>query len=429
MEKVKVALLGFGTVGRGVAQVLEMNRQVLANRVGKELELHKIFVRESRKVEPDKKDDARFVTEIREIIEDSEIDIVIEAMGGEEPATEYIKAALRAGKPVVTANKLAIATRGAEMIELAQEIGVPFFYEASVGGGIPIVRQIRESLNSNEILSLMGIVNGTTNYILSKMTNEGMEYGEALAEAQAKGFAEADPTSDVGGHDAVYKLSILSSLAFSGSTDYRQIYREGIEEISGEDICYADRFGYVIKLLAVAKRQGNQISARVHPAMIPKAHPMASIQEAYNGIYVVGNVAADIMISGQGAGALPTASAIVSDVMNIIKSDTTGAIEEKKLKNLSMMPMEENLLCYYVHVKVEDTYGVLSAISAVFGKNQVSILAMSQEAAKDGEATLVFITHLTREGNLAQAVAEMRGLKMVRKVANVIRIEALADSK
>jgi len=185
----------------------------------------------------------------------------------------------------------------------------------------------------------------------------------------------------------------------------------------------------VIKLLAVAKRQGNQISARVHPAMIPKAHPMASIQEAYNGIYVVGNAAADIMISGQGAGALPTASAIVSDVMNIIKSDTTGAIEEKKLKNLSMMPMEENLLCYYVHVKVEDTYGVLSAISAVFGKNQVSILAMSQEAAKDGEATLVFITHLTREGNLAQAVAEMRGLKMVRKVANVIRIEALADSK
>lgn len=429
MEKVKIAMLGYGTVGRGIQQILNINQEILKSRAGKEIELAKILVRESRKQEPDKKNNPLFVTTLKEILEDPEIMIVIEVMGGEEPATEYMLQSLKAGKHVVTANKLAIAVRGREMIALAREKGLKFLCEASVGGGIPIIRQLKESLNANEILSIMGIVNGTTNYILSKMTQEGKSYEEALKEAQEKGFAESDPTSDVGGYDAVYKLAILSSLAFSGTIDYREIYREGIEKISSEDICYADRFGYVVKLLAIAKKEGEFISARVHPAMIAKDHPMASINDSYNGIFVTGNAVEDIMISGRGAGAFPTSSAVLSDVLSIVKTNSFTPKDKKEIPPLRLLPMEENSLYYYIHLKVDDTYGVLSAISAIFGQNQVSILAMNQEAAKDGEATLVFITHLTKEKGLQEAMEEVGQLKSVRKISNVIRIEALIDEK
>lgn len=427
MEKIKIAMLGYGTVGRGIQQILETNHEVIKSRAGKEIELAKILVRESRKQEPDKKNNSLFATSLQEILEDPDIKIVIEVMGGEEPATEYMLQSLKSGKHVVTANKLAIAMRGREMIALAREKGLKFLCEASVGGGIPIIRQLKESLNANEILSVMGIVNGTTNYILSKMTQEGKSYEEALKEAQEKGFAEADPSSDVGGYDAVYKLAILSSLAFSGTLDYQKIYREGIEKISSEDICYADRFGYVIKLLAIAKKEGDFISARVHPAMIGKDHPMASINDSYNGIFVTGNAVEDIMISGRGAGAFPTSSAVLSDVLSIVRTHSFIPKEKREIPSLKLLPMEENSLYYYIHLKVDDTYGVLSNISAIFGQNQVSILAMNQEAAKEGEATLVFITHLTKEKGLREAMKEVAQLKSVRKVSNVIRIESLIN--
>lgn len=420
----KIALLGYGTVAKGILEILEKNQEELYCRAGKKMSIEKILVRNHRKQELGKKEDPRFVTSIEEVIEDPEISVVIEVIGGQEPAAEYIKKSLRAGKHVVSANKLLIALEGEKILGIAKEKGVKFLYEASVGGGIPVIRMIEDGLNANRMTRITGIINGTTNYILSKMSQNGMSYEEALREAQEKGYAEADPAADIEGKDAIYKLAILSSLAFEGTVEYKKIYRQGITQISSEDIRYADQYGYVIKLLGIVQKEAEKvISARVHPAFISKDHPLASISGSLNGILVEGNAVDHIMISGPGAGALPTGSAIWSDVLNIARERQSIFSCPDKAGRLEILPMEEKSFRYYIHLKAEDTYGVMSEITDIFGKNEISILAMKQEEVKGKIATLIFITHQTKERGMNQALASLRKMDRLYQIANVIRIE------
>ena len=426
MEKVKVGMLGYGTIGRGVFEIMKMNRAYITANSGKVIEISRVLVRDVEKNQEPLLSDPTFTTSIDDIINDGSIQIVVELMGGEEPATEYMLRALRAGKHVVTANKLAVAVGGDKLIGAAREMDRHFFYEASVGGGIPIIRQINESLNANRIESIAGIINGTSNYILTKMSKQGKSFEEALALAQQKGYAEADPTSDVGGFDAVYKLAIMTSLSFFTTVDYRDIYREGIEKVTAEDIEYAKRFGYVIKLLAIAKLHGKQLELRVHPAMVRSDHPMANINNSYNAIYIVGNAVDDIMISGKGAGAMPTGSAVVSDIISIVKGEPIVEGVGVPKRELGVMDIGETYMQYYIRLTVRDAAGVLAEISSVFARHQVSICTLVQEKMEGDLAQLIFTTHFTKEGSLRQAVEAIEKLDVVEQVSSLIRIEELA---
>lgn len=426
MNKVNVAILGFGTVGGGAYTVINENKDIIFKNTGKQIEVTKVLVMEHeldrcRKIAGD-----IFTTNIDDILNDDKISIVIELIGGEQPATNFMIKALKAGKHVVTANKFAIAVNGTEIIKTAKDNNVHFYYEASVGGGIPIIRQINESLNANKIQSIMGILNGTCNYILTKMTEKGMAFDEALKLAQQKGYAEADPTSDVGGYDTVYKLSILSTLAFKQQTSYNDIYREGIENISADDIAYADKLGYVIKLLAIAKQgEDGSTELRVCPTMIPKSHPMATIRNSYNAVYIKGNMVDDIMTTGKGAGSLPTASAVVSDVISIAKGvpvDTNISVPDEKIQVMDSSNSERH---YYIRLQVDDRAGVLAEVSAVFGNNDVGILSLTQQTDWEGQASIIFITHITKEGNFKKACEQIEKLECVKAISSVIAIEGV----
>ncbi|MDR2654565.1 MAG: homoserine dehydrogenase [Oscillospiraceae bacterium] len=428
MEKVKIAMLGFGTIGRGVYKVMNDNRAYITSNSGKVVELSRILVRPAEKDTDELRDNPVFTTDINDIINDGSLQIVIELMGGEQPATDFMLRALKAGKHVVTANKLALAKNGHVLLGTARNVNLRFEYEASVGGGIPIIRLINESFNANKAESIIGIINGTSNYILSRMTKSGMDFDEALKTAQKKGYAEADPASDVGGHDAVYKLAIMSSLAFSTEVNYQDIYREGMDRVSAQDIKNAARFGYVIKLLAIAREVDKKMELRVHPAMIPEDHPMANISGSYNAIYITGNAVDDIMISGKGAGSMPTASAVVSDVINIVKGQPPVPGVGEPRRRLAVIPIEETLSRRYLCLRVADAPGVLALIAAILGGRGVSISQMVQEQIKSdegagSEASLIFITHPTLEGSFCAAVREILALDCVKEVSSNIRIE------
>ncbi|MBU3158475.1 homoserine dehydrogenase [Clostridium frigoris] len=427
MEKVKIAILGFGNVGTGVWKILQENRKEIMKRSNYDIEVAKILVNDISKKREIELPKGVLTNSIDDIINDDSIKIVVELIGGRDEAKEYMIRAMKAQKHIVTANKLVIANWGEELFKIAEEENILFYYEASVAGGIPIIREINESLTANRIEQIIGIINGTTNYILSKMTIDGISFEEALKEAQEKGYAEADPTSDVDGFDAVYKLAIMASLAFGTKVDHDCIYREGIRNISAVDIEYAQKFGYTIKLLAIAKEDNNKLELRVHPTLIPSNHPMANVNDAFNAILIKGNAVGELMLYGKGAGDLPTGSAVVGDIISILRNNVkpsdlkaiSGEEDFKEVKN-----SDENESEFYIRLNVKDRAGVLGDTAKIFGKNNVSITSLTQDVVHKEYVLLAFITHKSSEKNIRESLKKIEELENVNEIESIIRIES-----
>ena len=398
MKKVKIALLGLGNVGRGVWNILQMNGEEIMKRSGCQVEVAKILVRDPSKARAVKVPEELITTNFDEILNDDSIKIIVEVMGGIEPAKDFILKSLSKKKHIVTANKMLLATYGDELFKKADEEEVMLNYEASVAGGIPIIQAINESLTANKIEKLYGIINGTTNFILSKMELEGSDFGDVLKEAQEKGYAEADPTSDIEGFDAQYKLVILSSLAFGTKVKIDDVYREGITKITSKDIRYAKDFGLVIKLLAIAKEIDGKLQLRVHPTMIPQTHPLANVHDSFNAVFIKGNAVDDLMFYGRGAGDLPTGSAVVADIVSILRSD----VEKNNLWHKEIGEINDITSRYYIRTTVTDRPGVLGEITAIFGRHGVSLRSVIQRGRikNEEEVGLVLVTHYTNEEQL-----------------------------
>ncbi|MEG2539344.1 MAG: homoserine dehydrogenase [Clostridium sp.] len=425
MGKVKLGLLGFGTVGSGVYKVIENNNESIQQRCGKSLEISKILVRSLEKVRNAEADSKLFTTDFEEVL-NSDVDIVIEVMGGIEPAKDYILRAIKAKKHIVTANKQLLATCGDEIYKAAVENKVKVFYEASVAGGIPIISTLKDPLASNQIEEIIGIVNGTTNYILSKMSEDKKDFDTMLKMAQDLGYAEAAPAADVEGFDAAYKLCILSSLAFKSKIDVEKVHREGICDITPLDIEYAREMGYTVKLLAIAKKKETGLELRVHPTFIPSSHPLASVSDSYNAVFLKGNAVENLMFYGRGAGDLPTASAVVGDVISVINTLGSPSYEEKIINNMTsstILPIGDLETEYYVRLTVEDKPGVLGNITSILGDKNVSLSTVIQKGTKNSSVSLVFMTHKTSESNLQSAFDTIVKLDEVKGIENIIRIE------
>lgn len=428
MRTVRVGLVGLGTVGSGVVEILQQHRADFARRAGVDIELVRCADRNTSRFEALGLPPGACSTDAMDVINDPSVDIVIELIGGTGVARDVVLSALSAGKSVVTANKALLASHGEEVMRTAEENGVEILFEASVGGGIPIIAPLKHSLTSNEIQTVMGIVNGTTNYMLTRMAEDGLDYDAALAEAQAKGFAEADPTADVDGFDAAAKIAILSSIAFNSRVVLRQVPAEGIRGLAPEDIAYARQMGYTIKLLALARRTSEGIDVRVHPTMIRSEHPLASVNGVYNAIYVVGDAVGETMFFGEGAGSLPAASAVVGDLIEEARRIQSGCPplvgctcnENLEVRDMSTIETE-----YYVRLEVADRPGVLAAVAKVFGDHDVSLGSVLQKRAENGVADIVYVTHLAVEADMRASLDEIEGLDVVHRVAAVIRVEEL----
>lgn len=427
MKTINIALLGFGTVGSGVAETIKRNSQMMAEQLGCQLKITYVLVRH-----PDKYknvpllEGVHLTSSFEEIMADPDIGIVVEVMGGIHPAKEYIFEALNHTMSVVSANKDVVALFGPEIMHTAMENHVNFSCEASVGGGIPILRPLHDSLAANEIESIVGIVNGTTNFILSSMDEEGVSYSDALRVAQKKGFAEADPTNDVCGYDAARKLAILASIGFRANVTFDDVLVEGIEKISQKDVQYASEMGYAIKLLAVGTRQDNGIALNVYPAFVPRTHPLASVKGSYNAIYVTGNIVDDVMFYGRGAGSLPTASAVMADVISTAKhimngSTGTGMMltETKRIPFYSSLKLKNS---YYFRLIVDDVTGVLSQIASAYADHDISIKEVVQKSRFEDAAELMIITQDTPRENIIQVEKALQVLPCMRQVANIVRV-------
>lgn len=427
MKTINIALLGFGTVGSGVAETIKRNSQMMAEQLGCQLKITYVLVRH-----PDKYknvpllEGVHLTSSFEEIMADPDIGIVVEVMGGIHPAKEYIFEALNHKMSVVSANKDVVALFGPEIMHTAMENHVNFSCEASVGGGIPILRPLHDSLAANEIESIVGIVNGTTNFILSSMDDEGVSYSDALRVAQKKGFAEADPTNDVCGYDAARKLAILASIGFRANVTFDDVLVEGIEKISQKDVQYASEMGYAIKLLAVGTRQDNGIALNVYPAFVPRTHPLASVKGSYNAIYVTGNIVDDVMFYGRGAGSLPTASAVMADVISTAKhimngSTGTGMMltETKRIPFYSSLKLKNS---YYFRLIVDDVTGVLSQIASAYADHDISIKEVVQKSRFEDAAELMIITQDTPRENIIQVEKALQVLPCMRQVANIVRV-------
>jgi homoserine dehydrogenase len=430
----KIGLLGLGTVGTGTAEILlspEGRHPLL-----QELQIHKVGVRTPDKprtlqISPDV-----LTADLKSIVTDPAVDIIVEVIGGLEPARSLILKAIAHGKHVVTANKAVIARYGDEIFTAANEKGIYVMLEAAVGGGIPIISPLKQSLGANRIQSVTGIINGTTNYILTRMTAEGADFSEVLADAQRLGYAEADPTADVGGFDAADKLAILASLAFAGRIKLEEVYREGIEQVSAADIAYAEKLGFTIKLLAIAKREKptgsdptDRLQLRVHPTFVPKTHPLASINGVYNAILVEGEPIGQVMFYGRGAGAGPTASAVVSDIMNIVAilKTETEPIPHPLLScshqhYCAIAPMEEVVTRFYARFLTKDEPGVIGKLGTSFGNHGVSLESIVQTGMRGDLAEIVVVTHDVREGNFRQALEEIRNLEGLASIPSLLRV-------
>ncbi|HEY3197256.1 MAG TPA: homoserine dehydrogenase [Nitrospirales bacterium] len=433
---IAVGLIGYGTVGSGVAKILTTNAGDIRRRLGIPLELRKVAdlnIISDRGVSlpPD-----ILTTDARQIFDDPEIDIVIELIGGDDPAKRFLLEAMAKGKHVVTANKALLAVHGEELFQAAVRNGVDIGFEASVCGGIPILRSLTEGLAANRVRSLYGIVNGTSNHILTRMTNAGQSFATVLAEAQKAGYAEADPTFDVAGIDAAHKLAILVNLAFGCPVNFKELYVEGITGITPMDIEYATEFGYTIKLLAIAKLQeskdGKEVEARVHPTMIANDSPLARVGGVYNAIQVTGDAVGDIMLYGRGAGSMPTASAVVSDVIDISRNIRKGAsgrvpptgFQPDQRRPLPIRAIENITGLYYLRFMVLDRPGVLSQLSGILGKHDISISSVLQRGRKDGQTVPVVVTtHMAVERNIRASLREIDALPAVSSPTTVIRIE------
>lgn len=423
---VNVGLLGAGTVGGGVILVLEKNAADIEKKVGMPVRITKILERNPQlAVELGQK--YQITDKIEDILEDPDIDIVVELIGREHPAKEFIAEALRHGKNVVTANKDVLAKHGKELFELASQNQVDFMFEASVGGGIPIIRPLKSCLAANKITSVMGIVNGTTNYMLTKMSAEHLDFADVLKEAQDKGYAESDPTADIGGLDAARKIAILASIAFNTRVVLEDVHVEGIENLTLRDIDYANELGYVVKLLAIAKRdEKDGISVRVHPTMLPSDHPLAKVNDVYNAVYVTGDAVGDTMFFGRGAGRMPTASAVCGDIVDVarnIRHGSTGRISCTCYDEKHLCTIENITSPCYIRLHVHDKPGVLAGIAAAFGAQNVSLKNVVQKAKVNGFSELVVITYDVSEFNLRMAIQTLRALPIVEKICSVIRVE------
>lgn len=424
-----VGLLGCGTVGSGVVKLLEKNKETIAKRSGDNIIIKRILELDLNKCLDLGLDEELISQDFEEILQDDEIDIVVELMGGIEPAFTYIIEAMKKGKHVVSANKDLIAVKGRELFDAAKENNVDFYFEASVAGGIPIIYSLKQSLAGNQIQEVIGILNGTTNYILSKMCREGREYEEVLAEAQDMGYAEADPSADVYGLDAARKIAILSSIAFNSRVTLDDVYVEGITSITPADIKYAAELGFVIKLLAIAKEsEEGEIQTRVHPAFLPKNHPLAAVNDVFNAVFVQGDAVGEIMHYGRGAGQMPTASAVVGDIIEIVRniihniSTRIGCTcyEEKAILDIAELNAQ-----FYIRMTVTDRPGVLAGIAGVFGNNNVSIASVLQKTNEQDMAELIMITHKVREQDLRDSLTVLKGMSIVGEINSVIRLEGI----
>ena len=425
-EAIKIGLLGSGTVGSGVVRVLKENMEEITARVGTRLVLAKVLVRDKTKPRP-YLGDVELTDRVEDILEDEEISVVVEVMGGLHPAKEYMLRAMEAGKSVVTANKDVVAQFGQELFDMAEKHDVDFRFEASVGGGIPIIMPLKQCLTANRISEVLGIVNGTTNYMLTKMSEEGMSYDDVLKEAQEKGYAEANPSADVDGLDAARKAAILSSIAFNMRISFADVSVEGITKITPEDISYAKNLGYVVKLLAIGKETDDGINVRVHPVFLPKEHPLASVNGVYNAIFVRGNAIGEAMFYGPGAGSLPTASAVVADIIDVSRDIVThsfGRLNCTCYREKVLCPIEKTQSSYYVRLLVEDKPGVLGAIATAFGNADVSLQSVIQTQRNGNEqAEIVAITHCVSHANILAALGVLKALPVVSEVRNLIRVE------
>lgn len=419
---VKIAVLGCGTVGTQVIRLLLEQSADLAARVGAEVELAGVYVRDTS-VPRDPAVPVHALTDDANALIDR-ADVVVEVMGGIEPARTMILRALSNGAAVVTANKALLAERGAELYEAADAANADLYYEAAVAGAIPLVRPVRESLAGDRVTRILGIVNGTTNYVLDEMTTKGLPYDEVVAEAQRLGYAEADPTADVGGHDAAAKAAILASLAFHQRVGLDDVFCEGITEVTSADISAAAEIGHVIKLLAVAEQTDQGVSVRVHPTLVPNEHPLAGVRGAFNAVFVEAEAAGELMFYGQGAGGVPTASAVLGDIVSVARHKANGGKgpRESNYATHQVLPMDEALTRYAVRMAVPDKPGVLAAVAAIFASHNVGIESVRQMPGET-HAGLILATHRAREAALRDTVAQLRTSDAVDEVWSVLRIE------
>ena len=432
MNEIKIALLGLGTVGTGVVKILQSHGAEMQERAGCRLALHRIA--EADRTRPREGLDLTrlpLVADANVALDDPEVQIVIELVGGIEPARTFIRKALASGKHVVTANKALLAHHGAELFEEARRNRVMLGFEAAVAGGIPLIRAVKDGLPANRILTAFGIVNGTCNYILSKMTDEGRDFSEVLKEAQGHGYAEADPTLDIEGLDSAHKLQILATLAFRSPVDLEDIYTEGITGVSQHDVVNAGELGYRIKLLAIAKASGGALEARVHPTMIPAGSPMAAVSGVFNAVFITGDNVGNLMFYGRGAGQLPTASAVWSDALDIARRVAHGIpaldvdLPSISRHPLPLRPIDEIRSAYYLRVMAIDRPGVLAQVAGILGKNDISLLSVLQKGRERGGAVpVVMMTHEARERDMRAALSAIDALPVVAGRTTMIRVEA-----
>jgi homoserine dehydrogenase len=420
---VRVGILGCGNVGTALVGLLDANADLITRRSGVRMEVVRVAVQNLTKERAITFAPGVLTNDGEAVVADPGVDVIVEMIGGVEPARSLITNALKAGKPVVTANKELIANFGAELFEVAATAGVDLLFEASVAGGIPLIRPLRESLVGERIRRVTGIVNGTTNYVLTRMTEERCSFAEAVAEAQDLGYAEPDPTADVEGFDAASKAAIIASIAFGARVVAGDVSREGIREVTADDIGAAEELGYVVKLLAVTEESDGAVSARVHPAMIPVGHPLAAVRGSYNAVFIEGEAVGQLMLLGRGAGGGPTSSALLGDLIDAAKNlhsgargATIGVLERRPIR-----PIDETSSQFYVSLDAADRPGVLAAISGVFGRHEVSIQSMQQKGQGD-DARLIFVTHVAREADMAATIREVRNLDVVERVSSVMRV-------
>ncbi len=429
MTTVRVGLLGCGNVGAALVELLDGHGAAIQARTGLALELVRVAVADPAKPRSPLLTESLLTSDPREVVDDPTIEIVVELIGGIDPARALVLAALCTGKSVVTANKELVANFGLELHAAAGESGAEILYEASVGGGIPLVRPLRESLAGERITRVMGIVNGTTNYILTKMTEDGASYGVALEEAQSLGYAERDPTADVDGYDAAAKGAILATIAFGQAVVAGDVHREGIRSITAADIARARRLGFVVKLLVVAERDfEDRISVRAHPALVPATHPLASVRDAFNAVFIEGDAVGELMLYGRGAGGRPTASAVLGDLVDAAHGRAGGdkRVAMAALPPARLIPIGELQSAYYLSIEVLDRPGVLAQVAGVFGEHGVSIRSMEQHGLGD-EAQLIFHTHDVREADMQATIENLEKLSSVDRVGTLLRVVGDAD--
>jgi homoserine dehydrogenase len=428
VRTLKVALLGCGTVGSEVYRLLAQQSDDLTARIGARLEVAGVAVRRPGRARAVPVDPALLTGDAMELVTRPDVDIVIEVIGGIEPVRSLLLAAMKSGKSVVSANKALLAEDGATLHEAARENGADLYYEAAVAGAIPLLRPLRESLAGDEVHRVLGIVNGTTNYILDRMDTSGAGFADALEEAQGLGYAEPDPTADIEGFDAAAKAAILAGLAFHTGVTAADVYREGITGVTPADIASARELGHVVKLLAICERRSGGVSVRAHPAMIPRNHPLAGVREAYNAVFVEAKAAGRLMFYGAGAGGVPTASAVLGDVVAVARNRIAGTRgpDASTYARLPVLPMGEALTRYHVALDVADRPGVLARVAETYARHEVSIKAVRQEGRGE-DAQLVIVTHIAPDAALSRCVTELEMMDSVRAVASVMRVEGEPD--